>query len=97
MLKRALIVLVCFAAGTVLIAREQSGESVPPRQSFSKFPMSVGEWQGVHKPPFENNILAVLGVDDYLTRVYFTPERSGVGLYVGYYGSQRQGDTMHSP
>jgi EpsI family protein len=40
----------------------------------------------------------VLGVDDYLTRIYFTEgRREGAGLYIGYYQSQRQGDTMHSP
>ncbi|MGC4081787.1 MAG: EpsI family protein [Vicinamibacterales bacterium] len=47
--------------------------------------------------PLPEEILAVLGVDDYMARAYFTPTRAGVGLYVGYYGSQRQGDTMHSP
>jgi len=59
--------------------------------------MQIGDWRGVQEPPFDANILAVLGVDDYLTRAYFAPDRSGVGLYIGYYGSQRQGDTMHSP
>ena len=41
-------------------------------------------------------VLAVLGLDDYLTRGY---KRNGVyaDLYVGYWKSQRQGDTMHSP
>jgi EpsI family protein len=43
-------------------------------------------------------VLAVLGVDDYLTRVYFNADRTeGAGLYIGFYQSQRQGDTMHSP
>jgi EpsI family protein len=38
----------------------------------------------------------VLGVDDYIIRSYFGP-RLGLGLYVGFYTSQRQGDTIHSP
>jgi EpsI family protein len=59
--------------------------------------MELGEWRGAQQPPLPHDILAVLGVDDYLTRAYFTPAKAGVGLYVGYYGSQRQGDTMHSP
>jgi len=45
----------------------------------------------------EDRILAILGVDDYLNRVYVSPERAGVALYVGYYNSQRQGDSIHSP
>ena len=60
--------------------------------------MQIDEWQGAPQAPIENKILAILGVDDYLTRAYYTPDRSAlVGLYMGYYGSQRQGDTMHSP
>jgi EpsI family protein len=39
----------------------------------------------------------VLGVSDYLNRVYRTSSGTPVGLYVGYYNSQRQGDSIHSP
>jgi EpsI family protein len=97
MIKRSLILLVCFVAGAGLAARAERPEPVPARATFDRFPMQVGDWQGVQQPPFDANILAVLGVDDYLTRAYVAPDRSAVGLYIGYYGSQRQGDTMHSP
>jgi EpsI family protein len=97
MIKRLLILLVCFAAGAGLAARAERPEPVPARASFDGFPMQIAGWRGAPQPPLEANILAVLGVDDYLTRVYFAPDRSAVGLYIGYYGSQRQGDTMHSP
>jgi EpsI family protein len=59
--------------------------------------MQIGEWRGVQEPPIEPRILAILGVNDYLSRAYFGPNRAGVGLYIGYYESQRQGDTIHSP
>ena len=39
----------------------------------------------------------VLGVDDYVNRVYGRPSAPPVSLYIGYYASQRQGDTIHSP
>ena len=39
----------------------------------------------------------MLGVDDYLSRAYYRADGAVVGLYMGYYGSQRQGDTIHSP
>ena len=61
--------------------------------------MQVAEWHGQQEPPFTDDILKVLGVDDYLVRVYSAPppDRAGVGLYIGYWGTQRQGDTIHSP
>jgi len=42
----------------------------------------------------------VAGFDDYLLRTYAGAQGSGtdwVSLYVGYYGSQTQGRTIHSP
>jgi EpsI family protein len=48
-------------------------------------------------PPLNEELLKVLGVDDYLSRVYYRSNSEAVGLYLGFYGSQRQGDTIHSP
>jgi EpsI family protein len=94
---RALILFACLIASAGLMSRANRPEPAPARETLDQFPMKLAEWQGVQQPPFTKDILAVLGVDDYLTRAYFTPDRSGVGLYIGYYQSQRQGDTMHSP
>ena len=47
--------------------------------------------------PIDDESLGVLGVDDYLNRVYGRPSIAPVSLYIGYYASQRQGDTIHSP
>jgi EpsI family protein len=65
--------------------------------SFAAFPMQIAEWHGVPDAPFTKQILDVLRVDDYVTRTYFGPDHSAVGLYVGYWKTQRQGDTIHSP
>jgi EpsI family protein len=96
-LGRTLILIFCFAAGAAVLTRAERPEPVPVRTSFDTFPMRLGEWTGAQEAPLTPDILAVLGVDDYLLRSYSKPDRSGVGLYIGYYGSQRQGDTMHSP
>lgn len=97
MIARALILLVILIAGATAIARADRVEPVLMSTPLAQFPMHVGEWAGVQQPPFEPAILKVLGVDEYLTRAYFNGARAGVGLYIGYYRSQRQGDTMHSP
>jgi EpsI family protein len=97
MLTRALILFVCLVAGAGVVARADRTEITPVRAALDGFPMQLGEWRGVQEPPFEKRVLDVLGVDDYLTRAYFTTASAGVGLYIGYWRSQRQGDTMHSP
>ena len=97
MSKRVLALFACLVVSAGVIARADRAENVPPRQSLEHLPLAIDDWKGAHQEPFTKEILAILGVDDYLTRVYWTPARQGVGLYIGYYQSQRQGDTMHSP
>jgi EpsI family protein len=71
-------------------------EDVPMREPFTSFPHAVGEWRGHDTPRLSAEVERVLGADDYLSRRYETPE-STVGVFVAYYKSQRQGDSMHSP
>lgn len=93
---RIAIVLLCLVAAGVAVARADRAEETPLRMSFALFPMQVGQWEGRQNPPFSDRVLEVLGLDDYLSRGYYKG-RSVADLYVGYWRSQRQGDTMHSP
>jgi EpsI family protein len=93
---RLFVVAGCLLGGAGLLAAKSRTEVIPARESFGLFPMQIGEWHGRALPDFDAEILAVLGVDEYVNRAY-TRGPQYVSLYVGYYGSQRQGDTMHSP
>jgi len=94
---RAAMLCVLLAAAGIFLSNARKPEAPLERTSLSQFPMNIGTWRAVVDPPMEKEILAVLGVDDYLSRVYYKPNVAGAGLYLGYYGSQRQGDTIHSP
>jgi len=96
MLNRAIVLTIMFLATLGLVAQASKSEIVPTRASFVTFPMEIEGWKGRQERPFADDILAILGVDDYLTRSYFSAQ-GGVGLYLGYWGTQSQGDTIHSP
>ena len=95
-LARAALVCLLLAATSVFLANARKNELPVERATFASFPMQIGAWRAVVDPPIDADVLRVLGVDDYLSRVYYQRNRA-VGLYMGFYGSQRQGDTMHSP
>jgi EpsI family protein len=80
-----------------LIARASKPEIVPIRESLSELPLRIGSWTGGESRALESNVLAVLGVNDYVNRTYLSPDLFPAYLYIGYYQSQREGDTMHSP
>jgi len=82
--------------GIVLLHGVSHGESVPLRQPLGQLPMAIDGWLG-QDDPLEARIVTVLGVSDYVNRAYMSDGRQPVNLYVGYYQSQRTGETIHSP
>jgi len=72
------------------------GEPVPLRQPLSQLPMAMDGWQG-RDDPMAGQIVSALGVTDYVNRAYADGLGERVDLYVGYYQSQRTGETIHSP
>jgi EpsI family protein len=96
-MKRILIVCGLMLAAAGILARAERTEPVLLREPLAQLPMTVADWRGVRAPDFDKEILDVLGVDDYASRIYSRPGSPGIGLYIGYYRTQSQGDTMHSP
>ncbi|HVB38859.1 MAG TPA: EpsI family protein [Vicinamibacterales bacterium] len=94
---RLLLISLCLLGATLVVRQAWAPEAVPARASLSHFPVTAGAWRMESAVPLEPQILRVLGVNDYLNRVYRAPDGHFAGLYVGYYASQRQGDTIHSP
>src|SRR5271170_6165996 len=83
-------------AAFLLLHSVSHGEPVVPRQPLRDLPYTVGAWSGQERPLSERIVQAV-SVSDYTNRFYFADGIAPVQLYVGYYGSQQTGDTIHSP
>ncbi|MGH9408509.1 MAG: exosortase C-terminal domain/associated protein EpsI [Vicinamibacterales bacterium] len=94
---RFAIVAALLLSAAVAIGRTSEIEVVPPRSSFATFPTQISAWSGQPSEPFAPDVMKQLAVDDYVNRVYLSSTRPSLGLYIGYYRTQRQGDTMHSP
>jgi len=94
---RVIVLFVILLGVAGVVARADRYEQIPPRAHLSGFPMELDGWHGIEEPPLSKAVLDVLRADDYLTRSYYTSDRAIVGLYIGYWQSQRQGDTVHSP
>jgi EpsI family protein len=95
-IRAAIVVALLVAAGTYG-ARAGSAEAVVARQPLATLPLSIAGWRGQEAAPLADDVLSQLGVDDYVHREYLKNGSAPVGVYIGYYASQRQGDTIHSP
>jgi len=93
------VMIALLLAATGGMAHLSHGEATPPAKPLSDFPSKIGPWAQVTEWPLDKETLDLLKVTDYLNRGYWEPglKQNLVGLYVGYFRSQRTGATIHSP
>ena len=96
MIVRLVIVAAVLLGGTILLHAMSHGEAVVARQPLKDLSYSIGTWSGTESP-MEERIIQAVNVTDYTNRIYVSQEAPPVALYIGYYASQRTGDTIHSP
>jgi EpsI family protein len=97
MVARALIVVALIAAAGLYSTGAASVDAAVSRTPLASLSPAIDSWQGHDAAPFSDDVVSQLGVDDYVNRRYARGNTVPVTLYVGYYASQRQGDTIHSP
>jgi EpsI family protein len=97
MIPRIAILSVVMLATAAYLAGSPTVVRIPERAMLASLPTAIGGWSGRDVPPLSQAVLDVLGADDYVNRVYSRSDFGAAGLYIGYYRSQRENDTIHSP
>jgi EpsI family protein len=97
MIVRAVTLALIVLGGGVYATRAQGPDRAVARTPLAKFPCQLEGWRCLGDTPLEPRVVAFLGVDDYVNRTYLADAAQPVGLYVAYYASQKQGESIHSP
>lgn len=88
----------CLLLTAAALVRASQQEPTPLREPFDKLPMQFGSYTGARAEDLDAKVLEVLGVEEWVNRSYRAADSDlRVGFYLGYWASQRQGDTIHSP
>lgn len=93
---RVSLVVALLVSSTVAFHKVSHGEPIPARRVLGSFPKTVGAWEG-DDVKLDLRMVKALKADDLLTRVYRAPQYPPLWLYIAYFKSQRQGETIHSP
>ena len=94
----ALLLIAIVAVGVMVNTWAYLGEAHVDRKELKNFPDQIGEWrQGRPDQILDDATLAVLRASDYLLRDYRRDDGQMANFYVGYYASQREGASYHSP
>jgi EpsI family protein len=89
---------VLLLAGTALLLHSRiTNEKNPRSEPLTKFPSLIGTWFGTDLR-IDQETRNVLGNGDFLSRNYIQDSKTApVNLFIGYFPSQRTGQTIHSP
>jgi EpsI family protein len=89
-----------------LLVHRGDADNVPASAPLSQMP-TVIDGMTSQDIPLDEDVLAVLGKGDFLNRVYTVPSAQSVarqssvsypvGLFIGYFATQRTGQSIHSP
>lgn len=88
------VILLLIAAGC-LQAMDRAGQ-IPLARPLDDIPFRLGAWDGFSMT-FDAGTLQNAGVDHYIMRAYAAADRPPVSVYIGFYGRQGVGRTIHSP
>lgn len=97
-LRFAVLFIAILAVGVVVNTWAYRGEAHVDRKQLKDFPQQVGDWRRARQDTvLDDATMAVLRASDYLLRDYRTADGQTGNFYVGYYASQREGASYHSP
>lgn len=85
------------AATALLLHAHSNTEVIPVSEPLWQLPHTISGWTGTDVRIGQEE-LDVLGHGDFLSRIYsLSGGAEPIGLFIGYFPSQRTGETIHSP
>lgn len=84
------------ATSAMAVALPNRAEMQPQREYCMTFPMMFDGYRG-KRQSLEGIYIDALNVDDYLLADFSSNGGAPVNLFLAYYGSQRKGQSVHSP
>lgn len=96
-LRFAVLFAAIIGVGVLVNTWAYLGEAHVDRKPLKDFPAQLGEWQKNKDATIDDETMKVLRASDYLLRDFRRPDGQAANFYVGYYASQREGASYHSP
>ena len=94
-------VLAILAGTTGVLYGRGDVDKVPASEPVANMPHTIGPWVG-RDVPIDQSVLDILGKGDFVERAYTSSNAATIGtppidLFIGYFPTQRTGQTIHSP
>ena len=96
-LRFAILLVAIVGVGVLVNTWAYLGEARVDRKPLKDFPTQLGQWQKSKDSIIDEPTMKVLRASDYLLRDFQRSDGQAANFYVGYYASQREGASYHSP
>jgi EpsI family protein len=96
-MKRFTLTLLLLLSAAVANYAFSRPEAEIPRRALKEFPKVIGDWKAVNEQLIDERSMTILLVNDYIMRTYVNTKGDAIGLYVGYFETQKEGKQVHSP
>ena len=93
---RTLITAALVLASAGFLRAHQNSEVFPQRVQLDQFPRTIEGLEG-RDLPIDETTARVLGPGEFLSRNYIAKTVGSVNLFIGYFPSQKAGNSIHSP
>jgi len=94
---RVLMVLALLVTTYLLLQGVSGTVRTPIKQSLNNFPATLGEWKVLSSRVSTDEVVKMLGVDDYVEYNYANPVGKALNFYAAFYESVGTGGGYHSP
>jgi EpsI family protein len=72
-------------------------KSIPLSKNLNEFPLTIDKWRVIDNISIQEEMLKMLGADEYVERVYSSPDNTVIDLYISYFNVLKEGKQFHSP
>jgi EpsI family protein len=93
---RFLAVAALLASTAIFLWARTEREKLAARRELASFPREVAGWSS-RELGIDPSVREVLGPGEFLSRIYSDANQPPVDLFIGYFPSQRTGNSIHSP
>ncbi len=95
--RSAIVICILLITGYIVFFSLDRLQEVPILKSLDELPKNIGEWELADRIYLKDEIVDMLGVDQYTEAVYTSPGKPAIDLYISYFNVLKEGKQFHSP
>ncbi len=95
--RSTIVICILLITGYIVFFSLDRLQEVPILKSLDELPQNVGEWTLADRIYLKDEVVDMLGVDEYAEAVYTSPGKTAIDVYISYFNVLREGKQFHSP